>query len=99
MPDHLHLLTSPVADRDASVAAFTKWSKRWFNDAYWNSRPSVADGTRRTWHGQEGWFNPSLGSAESLSHKGKNLRQNPGRAGVVQNPDNWPFQFQFNSDL
>ena len=99
MPDHLHLLTSPVADRDASVAAFTKWFKRWFNDGYWNSRPSVADGTSRTWQWQEGCFDRLLRSDESLSEKWKYLRQNPVRAGLVQNPDNWPFQFQFNSDL
>jgi hypothetical protein len=25
-----------MPDRDASVSAFTKWFKRWFNDAYCN---------------------------------------------------------------
>jgi len=95
MPDHLHLLASPVADRDASVAAFTKW----FNDAYWNCRPSVSDGTSRTWQWQKGCFDRLLRSDESLSEKWKYLRQNPVRAGLAQNPDDWPFQFQFNSDL
>jgi REP element-mobilizing transposase RayT len=34
MPDHLHLLTAPL-DREASVSAFSKWFKRWFDDEYW----------------------------------------------------------------
>ena len=37
MPDHLHLLASPIADRDAAVTAFTKWFKRWLNKVYWNA--------------------------------------------------------------
>jgi|GEM_PF-2707515 len=31
MPDHLHLLLSPLGDRDASLNAWMKWFKRWFN--------------------------------------------------------------------
>ena len=50
MPDHLRLLASPVADRDAPVTAFAKWFKRWFNEAYWNCRPSVSGGRDRTWN-------------------------------------------------
>ncbi len=41
MPDHLHLLMSPL-DREASVSAFSKWFKRWFDEEY--CRPSVPDG-------------------------------------------------------
>lgn len=98
MPDHLHLLASPLADRGASVSAFTKWFKRWFNEAYWDCRPSVSDGSGRTWHWQEGCFDRLLRSDESLSEKWEYLRQNPVRAGLVKNPDDWPFQFQFNAD-
>ena len=87
MPDHLHLLASPIVDRHASVTAFTKWFKRWFNEAYWICRPSVSDGSGNL-----------LRSDESLSEKWEYLRQNPVRAGLVQNPDDWPFQFQFNAD-
>jgi len=99
MPDHLHLLASPVADRDAPVTAFAKWFKRWFNEACWNCRPSVSDGRDRTWNWQEGCFDRLLRSDESLSEKWEYLRQNPVRAGLVENPDDWPFQFQFNAEL
>ena len=98
MPDHLHLLASPIVDRDASVTAFTKWFKRWFNEAYWICRPSVSDGVGNWWRWQEGCFDRLLRSDESLSDKWEYLRQNPVRAGLVQNPDDWPFQFQFNAD-
>ena len=92
MPDHLHLLAAPMNDRDASVSAFAKWFKRWFNEQYWEAIPA---GTR-TWHWQEGCFDRLLRSDESLSDKWEYLRQNPIRAGLVEDPDNWPFQYQFN---
>lgn len=96
MPDHLHLLASPVADREASVSAFAKWFKRWFNEAYWNRRLPAPDGGRSRWHWQEGCFDRLLRSDESLSEKWEYLRQNPVRAGLVKNSDDWPYQFQFN---
>lgn len=89
MPDHLHLLISPVEDRDASLTAFTKWFKRWFNDAYWSRRST-------TWQWQEGCFDRLLRSDESVSEKWDYLRQNPVRAGLVKDPDDWPYQFVFN---
>jgi REP element-mobilizing transposase RayT len=95
MPDHLHVLAAP-ADREASVSAFTKWFKRWFNAAYRDCpRPVAADG----WDWQEGCFDRLLRSDESLSEKWEYLRQNPVRAGLVRNPDDWPYQFQFNEEL
>jgi REP element-mobilizing transposase RayT len=108
MPDHLHLLAAPVADRGASVSAFAKWFKRWFNEAYWNGgpsasnrgsncRPSVSDGDQMPWRWQEGCFDRLLRSDESLSDKWEYLRQNPVRAGLVEHPDDWPYQFQFNT--
>jgi REP element-mobilizing transposase RayT len=92
MPDHLHLLMSPL-DREASVSAFSKWFKRWFAEEY--CRPSVPDGTPaiQTWHWQEGCFDRLLRSDESLSDKWEYLRQNPVRAGLVADPEDWPYQF------
>ncbi|MFN2623881.1 MAG: transposase [Chthoniobacterales bacterium] len=97
MPDHLHILTAPL-DREASVSAYAKWFKRWFNEAY--CRPSVSDGAPavQTWQWQEGCFDGLLRSDESLSAKWEYLRQNPVRAGLVKNPDDWPYQFACNAD-
>jgi hypothetical protein len=44
MPDHLHLLMSPL-ERDASVFAFSKWFKRWFDEQC--CRPFVPGPTNR----------------------------------------------------
>ena len=92
MPDHLHVLTAPL-DRDAAVSAYCKWFKRWFNEQY--CRPSVPDGTPaiQRWQWQEGCFDRLLRSDESLSEKWEYLRQNPVRAGLVVDPDDWPYQF------
>ncbi len=101
MPDHLHVLAAP-RHRDASVAAFSKWFKRWFNEAYCgNCGPSVSDGSSGpdpTWQWQEGCFDRLLRSDESLSDKWEYLRQNPVRAGLVQDPEDWPYQFAFNAE-
>ena len=111
MPDHLHALVAPL-DRDASVVAFSKWFKRWFDDEYCraNCRASVSDAILRNgvsqkrpttdaaWKWQEGCFDRLLRSDESLSDKWEYLRQNPVRAGLVANPEDWPFQFASTGD-
>ena len=101
MPDHLHALVAPL-ERDASVAAFSKWFKRWFHEEYRTNhcRPSVSDGTpiNQTWRWQEGCFDRLLRSDESLSDKWEYLRQNPVRAGLVASPEDWPFQFASTGD-
>ena len=95
MPDHLHILTAPQ-DREASVSAYSKWFKRWFNEA--NGALSVSDGSapRQLWRWQESCFDRLLRSDESRSEKWEYLRQNPVRAGLVANPDDWPYQFACN---
>jgi REP element-mobilizing transposase RayT len=101
MPDHLHALVAPL-DRDASVAAFSKWFKRWFDEEYCrvHCRASVPDAVpiHQTWKWQEGCFDRLLRSDESLSDKWEYLRQNPVRAGLVVNPEDWPFQFASTGD-
>jgi hypothetical protein len=47
----------------------------------------------QTWHWQEGCFDRLLRSDESLSDKWEYLRQNPVRAGLVANPEDWPYQY------
>src|SRR5437763_3470866 len=91
MPDHLHILTAPL-DREASVSAYSKWFKRWFKELY--CRPSAHGSLHvQPWQWQEGCFDRLLRSDESLSDKWEYLRQNPVRAGLVTNSDDWPYQF------
>jgi REP element-mobilizing transposase RayT len=98
MPDHLHTLAAP-ANRDASISDFSKWFKRWFNEAYRtsNCRPSVSDGTAMGWRWQEGCFDRLLRSDKSLAEKWEHVRQNPVGVGLVEHSKDWPYQFQFNA--
>ncbi|MCA1659416.1 MAG: transposase [Verrucomicrobiaceae bacterium] len=43
-------------------------------------------------HWQEGFFDHVLRSAESYAQKWEYVRMNPVRAGLVMNPDEWPYQ-------
>ena len=43
-------------------------------------------------HWQEGFFDHVLRSAESYAQKWDYVRLNPVRAGLVEDPDDWPFQ-------
>src|SRR5207237_6865427 len=97
MPDHVHALISTLADRDASISGFAKSFKRWFNEAFWNRRPSVLDGRQGSWPWREGCFDRLLRSDESLSEKWEYLRQNPVPAGLVEHAEDWPYHFEFNA--
>jgi REP element-mobilizing transposase RayT len=68
-------------------------------DGVSQKRPTT-DGTQviQTWKWQEGCFDRLLRSDESLSEKWEYLRQNPVRAGLVANPEDWPFQFASTGD-
>jgi putative transposase len=98
MPDHLHILVAP-ASRDACISDFSKWFKRWFNEAYRTSNrgSAVLEGAAMDCRWQEGCFDRLLRSDESLSEKWEYLLQNPVRAGLVEQSENWPYQFEFNA--
>jgi putative transposase len=93
----LHILAAP-ASRDESISDFSKWFKRWFNEAYRTSNcgPPVPDAAT-DWRWQEGCFDRLLRFDESLSEKWEYLRQNPVRVGLVEHLEDWPYQFQFNA--
>ncbi len=56
MPDHLDLLAAPL-DPGGSVAAFSKWFKRWFKVEYCRSPVSNGEGAHEmTSRWQEGCF-------------------------------------------
>ena len=43
-------------------------------------------------HWQEGFFDHVLRSAESYAQKWEYVLMNPVRAGLVNDPDDWPYQ-------
>lgn len=86
MPDHVHFFAAP---RNITVP-FEKWQ------TYWKSRF-----TRSHVHGEWRWqphaFHHRLRDGESYEAKWRYVRENPVRAGLVKEPDEWPFQGRLNA--
>jgi REP element-mobilizing transposase RayT len=80
MPDHLHLLVAPL-DREARLGNFTGAVKRW-----------VRQELAAEWTWQPGCFDRLLRHEESLQQKWEYMRENPVRAGLVTQWQDWPWR-------
>jgi putative transposase len=85
MPDHLHLIATPVEDRDAKVGNLSAAVKRWMRQEL-----------NASWHWQRGSFDRLLRRDESLGEKWLYIEENPVRAGLVQCWEDWPYRYEFN---
>jgi len=83
MPDHIHVLVAPV-NRDAVVGNFAGALKRW-----------IRQELKAEWQWQPGSFDRLLRSEESAFEKWLYIRENPVRAGLVQDWKEWPFRIGF----
>ena len=85
MPDHVHFFASPVSDAAKDLSKLLKYWKR-----------STAIRIRRAaaipFRWQRGFFDHLLRSKESYAEKWEYVRQNPVRAELVNDPDEWPYQ-------
>jgi len=81
MPDHLHLLATPMRCRKDTVGNLSGALKRWTRAALDNPE----------WEWQEGSFDRLLRTGESASRKWDYLRENPVRAGWVDDWRMWPW--------
>jgi putative transposase len=79
MPDHVHLFVR--GGRDFTLSSWIGGLKRAI---------SVAVKSRRLW--QAGFFDHILRSEESYAEKWNYVRDNPVRAGLVKDLDDWPYQ-------
>ena len=84
MPDHLHVIVAPTEDRDERVGDCSAALKRW-----------IRKEANATWEWQSGSFDRLLRSDESLHSKWTYLEENPVRAGLVKNPEDWPYRIGF----
>ena len=85
MPDHVHFFCSAEADAKTLSEFMQRWKE-------WTSK-GIARGLGlkgAVW--QEAFFDHVLRSRESYSQKWDYVRENPVRAGLVKNPDEWPWQ-------
>lgn len=80
MPDHLHLFCAP---RDWEFRI-----ERWI--AFWKDRLTKTCPQAGSF--QCGGFHHRLRTEESYAQKWEYVRENPVRAGLVKQPDDWPYQ-------
>jgi len=81
MPDHIHLFVAP----GSIELPFDHWVR------YWKSQFVKKHGVpNHRW--QTGHWDRRLRRSESYSDKWEYVRANPVRHGLVQRPDDWPFQ-------
>ncbi|MEY2541670.1 MAG: hypothetical protein QOI22_1272 [Verrucomicrobiota bacterium] len=81
MPDHVHLFCAPNNESYSIEQWITFW-KRQFR------RASGSDAPRFQAHG----FHHRLRRDENYGEKWDYVRANPVRAGLVANPNDWPYQ-------
>ncbi|MBT3192712.1 MAG: hypothetical protein HN341_09180 [Verrucomicrobia bacterium] len=92
MPDHIHVFV-----RIAPNMTLKRWSsglKRVLGVVLTDSglSPRDASGYRLKSFWQPGFFDHLLRHNESYVEKWDYVRQNPVRAGLVEEPDDWPYQ-------
>jgi putative transposase len=80
MPDHVHLFVR--GDLDFSLRQWVRILKRVPSKAISAAPP----------HWQQGFFDHLIRHRESYAEKWEYVRQNPVRAGLVKDPDEWPWQ-------
>jgi putative transposase len=88
MPDHVHMIVSPVEDRELSVGDFSAGFKRLLRKELGPQK----------WEWQRGCFDRLLRSDEDLESKWIYVQENPVRAGLVQRSEDWPFYLDFIND-
>jgi putative transposase len=88
MPDHAHMIVAPVEDRDLSIGDFAAGFKRLL-------RKTLGS---QDWQWQRGCFDRLLRSEGDLGSKWMYVQENPVRAGLVRQAEDWPFYFDLNDD-
>jgi putative transposase len=89
MPDHVHLFCAP---RTIEPEPLLPWVK------YWKAKASQAwplPREARIW--QRHFWDTQLRRRENYEQKWIYVADNPVRAGLVKNAENWPYQGQLNT--
>ena len=82
MPDHVHLFCSPSISTTVPLPGWVR---------YWKSH-LARSGVCGTQVWQSGFWDTRIRSGESFEAKWSYVRDNPVRAGLCRNADEWPFQ-------
>lgn len=89
MPDHAHFFAAPSPDAKRRDA----WLKLWKSVS---ARRLAKDLNVVPPFWQADTFDHILRSAESYGEKWEYVRANPVRAGLIERPDDWPWQGEIN---
>jgi REP element-mobilizing transposase RayT len=84
MPDHIHFFAAPAV---APMEPLAVWVRYWksYASRHWPFRDE-----QPVW--QTDFWDTQFRKAESYSEKWEYVRNNPVRAGLVGQPDAWPYQ-------
>jgi REP element-mobilizing transposase RayT len=85
MPDHVHFFAAPERDARPLPESMQCWKQ-------WTSKRIARECETRGPIWQPEFFDHVLRSSESSSQKWDYVRDNPIRAGLVINADDWPYQ-------
>jgi putative transposase len=89
MPDHIHLLAAPN-ERELRVGNLSAAIKRWMRQDFEGQPLRLPH-----WEWQAGCFDRLLRSGESAQAKWEYMRENPVRAGLVKEWNEWPYSIGF----
>ncbi len=87
MPDHLHLFCSPG---DITAKPLANWIR------YWKASVSKTTGSAEGEFWQTDFWDTQLRQHDGYSAKWDYVRNNPVRAGLVTETDDWPYQGELN---
>ncbi|MEX0332840.1 MAG: transposase [Puniceicoccaceae bacterium] len=88
MPDHIHIFCAPSTYPPESLGPWVSWWKAVASREW----PQPMDAP--IW--QKNYWDRQLRSSDNYSQKWDYIRMNPVRAGLVEHPDDWPFQGEMN---
>ena len=84
MPDHVHFFCTDVEERTRLSRMVGSWKQ-------WSAKSICSTLGVKVPFWQKEFFDHLLRSNESYSEKWEYVRQNPVRAGLVENTDDWEF--------
>ena len=85
MPDHVHFFAAPATEASKDLSSFIgKWKQR--------TQRRIRRSTMASFAWQPEFFDHLMRSSESYVEKWEYVRHNPVRAGLVANPEDWPYQ-------
>jgi REP element-mobilizing transposase RayT len=87
MPDHIHLFCAPGIWPAVPLAGWVR---------HWKTRVCNATYAKAGTFWQRDFWDTQLRRGESYSRKWEYARNNPVRAGLVRQPEDWPYQGELN---